>query len=600
MAAGGIATPSVAVLRFDNPSGDPEQEYFARGFVEDVVTELARFPTLEVIHPRTSFSLAHESGPTGDLPEIVRDGYLLCGSVRRSGDVIRVAAQLLEASSNRQVWAERFDAPAEHLFSVQDQIVARVVSTLAIRIDRARLHQARRKSLGSLEVYDCWLRGLDCLHRGTVEDDERARGFFERALALDPHYARAYAGLSLSHFNEWSCQAWEMWDEKERLAFEYARRAAELDDRDALVQLALGRILAYRRQFDEAARHVDRAIELNPNDADVLAHAALCRAYLGEPDSAIGLANRAMRLNPSHPDWYVGCAGFPLFFGHRYADGVALVSRAPRAFVDMPALLAAAHALMGDPVRAALYLEMFLSDFVEKITFGRRPESGEPLRWLLHVNPLRRPADADHLAHGLRLAGLPDDPDVRRPHATARPARDGVGAVFRLEGAFWTLAFEGLVAQLTEVKGFHDLATLLARPGEQTHCLELAGRSAEPRGDDPLLDERARRALTERARELQAEIDEADALNDRGRAERAREQLDQLVSTLSRALGLGGRPRRLGSAAERARTAVTWRIRNAIRKIAQTHPVLGRHLEHSVWTGTYCVYAPEKLVDWVV
>lgn len=340
----GMSAPTIAVLPFDNPSGDPEQEYFARGFVEDVVTELSRFPTLEVIHPRTSFTLPRTPRSTVGLPEVLRDGYLLCGSVRRMGDVIRVAAQLVDAASSRQVWAERFDAPAEGLLSLQDQIVARVVSTLASSIDSARLQQARRKPLTSLEVYDCWLRGLDCLHRGTVEDDERARAFFERALELDAHYARAYAGLSLSHFNEWSCQAWELWDEKERLAFDHARRAAELDDRDALVQLALGRILAYRRQFEEATRHVDRAVELNPNDADVLAHAALCRAYLGDHERAAGLASKAIRLNPAHPDWYLACAAFPLFFLRRYAESIALISRVPQAFVDLPALLAAAHA----------------------------------------------------------------------------------------------------------------------------------------------------------------------------------------------------------------------------------------------------------------
>jgi hypothetical protein len=130
--------------------------------------------------------------------------------------------------------------------------------------------------------------------------------------------------------------------------------------------------------------------------------------------------------------------------------------------------------------------------------------------------------------------------------------------------------------------------------------LELAGRSAEPRGDDAVLDERARREVTARARELQETIDEAEAMNDRGRAELAREELDQLVTALSGALGLGGRSRRLGSAAERARSAVTWRIRNAIRKIATAHPPLGRHLDNAVRTGTYCAYAPERAVDWVL
>jgi hypothetical protein len=320
----------------------------------------------------------------------------------------------------------------------------------------------------------------------------------------------------------------------------------------------------------------------------------MCRAYLGDGESGVTLATKAARLNPQHPDWYAYCASLPLFVLQRYADAVALLSPARRSIVDLPAYLAAAYALLGDPERARASLDTFLADFVEKITFGRPPEPGEPLRWLLHVNPFRHPEAAEHFARGLRLAGLPADPDERRPRAVDTPAR----AVFRAEGELWTLAFEGVAVQLTEAKGFHDLTELLARPDARVHCLELAGRSAEPRGDDPVLDARARREVASRARELQEEIDEADTLNDRGRAERAREELDRVVTALSGALGLGGRARRLGSAAERARTAVTWRIRNAIRKIQTAHPILGRHLENAVRTGTYCAYSPDRRVDW--
>ncbi|HXG03204.1 MAG TPA: tetratricopeptide repeat protein, partial [Candidatus Binatia bacterium] len=594
------AAAAVAVLPFENLSGDPGQDYFARGFVEDLVTELSRFPTLEVLAPRTSLALP------GPLPaerwcEALPVAYLLQGSVRRVGDTVRVAARLVEAPSGRQLWGDRFDARAEDLLAVQDEIVARVAAALSVEIDGARLRQARRKPLASLEVYDCWLRGLDCLRRGSVEDDERARAFFERALALDPHWARAHAGLSLSHFNEWSCQAWERWDDKERLAYEHACRAAALDDRDAVIQMVLGRILIYRRRFDEAAGHVDRAIALNPNDADVLAQAALCRAYLGQPESAVALAAKAVRLNPRHPEWYAACAAVPLFLLGRYAEAVGVMAPAPRATVDLPAYLAAAHALDGDGVRAAAALRMFLGDLEEKILFGRSPEPGEPLRWLLHVNPFRRAEDAEHLARGLALAGLAADPDERRPRAAALPVpEDRPEAVFRREGGFWTLAFEGLTVQLTEAKGFHDLAALLARPETRVHCLELAGRSAEPHGADPALDARARRELTDRAQELQEEIEDAEARHDLGRAERAREELDRIVEVLAGALGLGGRPRRPGSAAERARTAVTWRIRNAIRKIAAVHPALGRHLDNAVRTGTSCAYTPDRLVAWTL
>lgn len=586
------ALPRIAVLPFGNPSGDPEQDYFARGFVEELASELGRFPNVEMIHPHTSFDVTPER-----LLAEFGVAYLLRGSVRRLGHIVRIAAQLIEADGGRQVWAERFDAPADGLFAVEDEIVARVASALPAEIDLVRLRSARRKTESSLDVYDCWLRGLDCLRRGTLEEDERARAFFERALTLDPHSARAHAGLSLSHFNDWSCQAWERWDDRERLAFEHARRAADLDDRDALVQIVLGRVLVYRRRFEEGSRHIERALDLNPNDADVLVHAALCRAYLGDSGSAIELADKARRLNPRHPAWYLGCAALPLFLVGRYAEVVALVSTAPRALVDLPALLAGAYALLGDGARARDSIDMFLAEFVEKISFGRAPEPGEPLRWILHVNPFRRSEDAELVARALSLAGLAADPDERREAATTAPASK---AMFRVDGDRWTISFDGLAVELSEAKGFHDLALLFARAEAPIHCLELAGRSAEPGGADPVLDERARRELTARARELQQTIDEAEALGDRGRVELARDELERLVSELSGALGLGGRSRPLGSGTERARSAVTWRIRNAIRKIASAHPSLGRHLDNAVRTGTLCSYVPERAVDWLL
>jgi TolB-like protein/tetratricopeptide (TPR) repeat protein len=583
------AAATIAVLPFDNPSGDPEQGYLARGFVEELVTELSRFPTIEVIHHHGSGALGSAS-PTGN----VAVSYLLRGSVRRLGEQIRIGAQLVQAADGRQIWADRFDAPADRVLAVQDEIVARVASALPTQIDAALLRGAWRKPLSSLDVYDCWLRGLDHLRRGTLEDDERARTFFERALSLDPHSARAHAGLSLSHFNEWSCQRWEKWEEKEELAFEHARRAAELDDRDGLIQIILGRVLLYRRRHDEGARYVHRALELCPNDAEVLANAARCVSYLGDQQSAASLAEKAMRLNPWYPEWYLSCVAVPLFHLGRDVESVALLSKAPTSAVDTPAYLAAAHALLGDRAQARTYLDLFLSEIVEKITFGRVPEAGEPLRWVIQVNPFRRKEDIERLARGLELAGLAADPDEQRPVTRRRAA----ASTFRREEGRWTLAFEGSAVQLSETKGLQDLATLLAQPQQEIHCLELAGRTTEPTGDAPMLDERARREIGRRVRELQETIDEAEADHDPGRAESAREELERIVDLLSGSLGLGGKSRRLGSAAERARSAVTWRIRNAIRKIASVHPPLGRHLDNSIRTGIYCTYVPEKTVDW--
>jgi len=150
------------------------------------------------------------------------------------------------------------------------------------------------------------------------------------------------------------------------------------------------------------------------------------------------------------------------------------------------------------------------------------------------------------------------------------------------------------------MKGFHDLAELIAHPQDPLHCLDLAGRSAESAGSDEVLDSRARHELTERAKLLQTELNEAENFNDLGRIESAREELERIVATLSQAFGLAGKPRHLGGAVERARTAVTWRIRSAIRKMLAVHPALGRHFENAIRTGTYCSYEPEKEIDWLL
>ena len=338
------------------------------------------------------------------------------------------------------MWAERFDAPADEILAVQDDIVARVAAALALKSDEARLAVARRKPLTSLEAYECWLRGESALQTGTIEGDREARTFFERALELDPHFARAYAGLSLSHFNEWSCQAWIRWDEKERLAYQFARRAADLDTSDAMVEIVLGRITLYRGHFDEAAQHIDRAIALNPNEADVLAYAAACRALLGDGASGLELATKAARLNPVSADWYIAPTALSLFVLGRYDESIAFALRMPHATLDCPALLAAALALAGDRGRAAVYLQRFLADFEERVTFGRAPEAGEPLRWLLHVDPFRRTEDVERVTMGLRLAGLPMDPDSERVATIVTPAPGQPPATARFRAAGRPLA----------------------------------------------------------------------------------------------------------------------------------------------------------------
>lgn len=399
---------TLAVLPFTAPETEAAR-LLARGLTEDVTTELSRFRQLAVIFRGSMEQLALRGASPDEIAAETGARLLLTGSVRMAGARARVTALLVDTTTALQIWAERWDIPHDDPFVAVDRLTQNVVSALALRIDEAQLSLSRQRPRERLDAYECWLRGLECVRRGTPHSDEEARAFFEQALARSPDFARAYAGISLSHFNDWSCQAWERWDERERLAFENARRAVELDDSDHLTHCILGRIYVYRRQFELGQRHLEQALTLNPNDADALIHASVAYTLIGEPERASELSQTALRLNPRHPDWYYPCAAASLFFMQRFDESVGLLSRAPDAFVDTRAMLAAATALLGAREPAVAHAERFRAEFCAKITRGRQPEAGEPLRWLLHVNPLRRAADTELLLQGLSEAGIRAD-----------------------------------------------------------------------------------------------------------------------------------------------------------------------------------------------
>lgn len=575
---------------------EPEQQRIASAFVEDVIGELARFPTFEVLAARTSLSLSEAELEPRRLAETFGVTHLLDSSIRTGREALQVKAGLVETGSGRLVWNHAYNVPLRQLEEVQAEIAVQVANQMSSQIDMKRLVQARARPIANLKAYDCWLRGRDCLRKGTRETDAEARLFFERALTLDPTYARAYAGLSLSHFNEWSCIHWGKWADSERLAFDYACKAEELDETDHIVQSVLGRIQMYRRNYGQARRHMERAVALCPNDADSLIQISMWHGFLGEPQASVAMVEKALRLNPLRDPWYYVYAFLPYFFARDLERAVELGEKGPpNMIVDQSAYMAACYAHMGEAEKARRELAQFLEVFQDKITFGRPPEPGEALDYLLHVNPFVRQEDADFLVEGLRLAGYAGE----RRSETYLPPRAGEPARFVLEGGLWEADYAGRSVRLKDMKGCRDIALLLASPGERIHCLEIAGRIAE--GDGGVrMDARARAECQRRIVDLQAALEEAERDNDFARTERLSAELDRLIEELSAALGLGGRARKLGDPVEKARTAVTWRVRNAIKKIAEAHPELGRHLAASVRTGAFCGYDPEQPVVWTV
>lgn len=588
----------LGVLPFENLSAQDELAHFARGFAEDIITDLSRFKGLQIM---SSYSTAAIRDFTTER-KFIRDNkvtYLVKGSFRHDAGYIRITTQLIDAEGNRVLWAERYAEPMEEVFHIQCDIAQRIVSTLSRQIDMTILSAARKKPVTNLDAYDCWLRGMEQLRSGSRDHDLKAREFFNKALEIDPYFTRAYTGLSLSYFNEWSCQLWDKWDENERGAFINAEKAAELDETDHVAQMVLARTLLYRKQYDRARQHIRNALDLNSNDADCLVQLSMSLAFLGEVDEAEELYRKAVRLNPSRNTWYHTYGVFISFVKGEYRKAITLAEQSSfsSGWLDFPAYLAFCYTYDNQIEKAQTHWRKFVSVFERKIS-GRPCDAGELVDWLVKVNPYRDHNVIPHAVDRMHKAG------IFKQQLTAMPAtlsRDHtVGAVFRKEGDVWTLTFEGKTVHLAGLKGFNDLTLLLSQPSREIHCSDLMDLPVTVATEEYALDEKARREYRNQIKLLQEQIDEAEEMSDSERVGSLRESLDQILDHLSSATDIYGRPRKLGSATEKTRSAVTWRIRNAIKKIAQLHPALGAHLTNSIKTGTYCCYSPEKAVQWAV
>ncbi|SFH46418.1 TolB amino-terminal domain-containing protein [Palleronia marisminoris] len=560
-----------------------------QGLHEDICGALSRFRSLAVISPHSALAVA--GCDDGEVGRRLGASHVLRGRITGGDGGLHLTASLVATAQAQQLWSDQIELPSDDPFALRDEVVARVAASLHARLDEVARSEVRR-SVAVPAHNGLVLHGLALMRDGTREADDAARAIFEDVLGRDPSNARAHAGIALSWFNEWSCQFWDRFDENSRLAYHHAHRALDLDDGDAMVHLVIAKVQLFRRAFESASWYLDRAVALCPNDADLLVQAALCEIYLGRPEAGVAHVARAMRLHPYHPNGYFGIAALAHFLARDLDTALAMGAKADRLpFVDASGFSASAlaHADRLDEARQAL--AQFHADFAEKIAFGAPVPPGEPIRWFLKVNPFRRPEDAAYVAAGLERLGetmAPAPMRIEVPGA-ARLLRAQIG---------WVADFAGQRVAFPDLKGLYDLRRLLERPGEEVHCLDLADRAETTYGADAALDDRARADLKARVRELGEELAEAEDMNDIGRAERARSEMDAIVDALSSALGLGGRGRRLGDLAERARTTVTWRLRYALRKVEAAHPALGRHLAASVRTGVFCVYLPETPIAW--
>ncbi len=586
---------TLAVLPLQLFSDEARTAMFCQGLVMDIIADLSRFRSFQVIAYDTVHAFDPETAPDSANFKNLHLDYIVKGLARYHADSIHLTIQLIHAADGRVIWADRFAGILNDLFQIQNDIVERIVASLSHFVDHDRLSEIRRKPSTSLNAYECWLRGYQELMKGTPEADERARAFFNQALEIDPHYARAHTGMSLSYFNEWSCQLWTRWDVSKSGAFEWARKALELDEWDHISHAILGRVYLFNGEYEKAEHHFRRSLRINTNDPGTLITIALGFVYLGYLKEALELWQRARRLNPAAAFMLHACGVFVHFEQGEIDRALELAAQHElgEGWVDFPAFMAAACFLKGDMEKMQHYWQIFLDEFSRKINNGRPADTQTALQWMINVNPYRAETRLrpfwEHLSE--------NDPEALRIDAARkeRPSRNS----FSRQGGIWYMNFGGKEVQLPHMKGFQDLSRLLAQPNHPLHCTDLMGARIIEKGE-PVLDEKAKATYKKRILELQEEIEEAESSANSERLGALQEEYDQLIEHLTRATGKGGKARKVGSSIEKSRSAVTWRIRSAIKKIAEVHPALGKHLQVSVKTGVFCEYAPEHETDWIL
>jgi adenylate cyclase len=392
--------PSIAVLPFDNMSGDPDQEYFADGIAEDIITGLARMRWFFVSARNSSFAY---KGSAVDIKQVSRElgvRYVLEGSVRKSGNRARITVQLIDATSGNHLWAERYDRELSDIFAVQDEITESVVATIEPQLYVAESERASRKTPASLDAWDLAMRAMRHLWRMTGPDNARAQELLEAATERDPNYAPAYGPLGFSYI--W--HAWMGWgDDPIRLipkAESAGRRAIALDDQDPWAHLVMACVYGYGRRHEDAVDELRKALDLNPNFSLAYAWLGVVMGYAGKFEESIEALDRAYRISPRDPfnAWLPALRSVVYFAVERYGEARDLAYETIKMRPDMVGawrIVTITSAHLGD-----------LDEARRALAETQRLQPTISLAWARRYGPWARPQDLDRYVEGFRLAGL--------------------------------------------------------------------------------------------------------------------------------------------------------------------------------------------------
>ena len=405
-AFGDAGKPSIAVLPFQNLSNDASQEYFSDGITNDVITDLSRFSNLLVIASNSMFIYKGKAVSVKDVGRELGVRYVLEGSVQKVGNSVRINAQLIDATTDHHLWAQRYDRELDDIFAVQDEITASIVAALQITLTEDEKTRVARQYTTNIEAYDLFLRGRTYL-RGTKQTHRKARGLFDQAIDLDPEFAAAYAEKSMTYFAGF-IMPMSRSPKVLEASVTTAERAVALDDTLPLAQARLGWAYFANQRHDEAIAAARRAVALGPNDAEAHAQLGNILNWSGHPKEAIGLIEKAMRLSPHYPFYYLFYLGHSHYLLENREKSIELmkrvVTRAPN-FLPVRRHLAVLYGEIGSAAKAKAQTAEIL-----KIFPGASIEDSRERCLYIH-----KPKLLNRFFDGLRKSGMPEGEPGREP-----------------------------------------------------------------------------------------------------------------------------------------------------------------------------------------
>ena len=403
--------PSIAVLPFNNLSGDPEQEYFCDGMTEDLITDLSQISGLFIIARNSTFVYKGKPVKIKQVAEELGVRYVLEGSVRRADNQVRINAQLIDATTGHHLWAKRYDGKMGDVFALQDKITRKIVTALAVKLTVAEQEHVARKETDNIEAYDAFLKGWEHYRRLNPDDLAKAVSYFKKAIELEPNYGRANAALALTYyqafFKGWHLSLAVSNEEASLWARQYLQMAMK---KPTSISHALASDIKLRQRLhQEAIAEAEQAIALDPSDP--YANSIMAKALImsGRPEASIAFVKRSMRLDPHNPAGYLNLLGLAHFAMGQLEEAVALMERAitlnPEASAGSLAgwvdVLAAAYGLLGRDQEA------HYAYYKAASTLGGLLRD---LRRKMYWWPFRNPEVAERFASGLLKTGISGQP----------------------------------------------------------------------------------------------------------------------------------------------------------------------------------------------